>query len=579
MYEVVVAIDFGSSGTGYAYSYNNPDNIILGKFPFQNTEVKVPTQIILDSSLKKILAFGEKCDSYIDGHQLTNGELYFKKIKMNLYYNKRDIMPENDLKTYPLVEVISKIFEYIKFEVLKAIHNNRPNILENQIKWVVTVPAIWNLSQKGIMISASEKAGLFNQYTDRTTFLAIEPEAASFYCSKDSSIDQNYIMPGKSYIICDLGGGTGDIVTHHKNINNEISEKYQPIGGPYGSDEIDRDIFDIVINKLFGFKDFNSLKEKYNYLKNIKKFKELSWNEDELYIEWKKFKEDIQKQKKITEDLKNQSFFLNCQIFEDFINDIELKDLVNNFNNSCKEGWKIDIKNEKRWILNFPYKIFFDLIEAHASKIAEQIDEIYKKTVDVESILYVGGYCSNEVLINNLKNKFKNLAHLKPSHPEIAVVKGAVLFGLNPNLINIRKAMYTIGFNCDDNWNDQLHSGIGEKYYDYNYNIYKCRNSFHTIIKKGQDIPQNNVITKYFTTMNPRIIILKFFKSEKENPVLWTENGVKLIGNEQLDLSNDYPLGQRDFIINIRFGGTYADAKCTHYLSGKTLNFPLYFNN
>ena len=30
--KVVVGIDFGSSGTGYAFSYNNPKDIILGKF-------------------------------------------------------------------------------------------------------------------------------------------------------------------------------------------------------------------------------------------------------------------------------------------------------------------------------------------------------------------------------------------------------------------------------------------------------------------------------------------------------------------------------------------------------------------
>ena len=43
MCEVVVGIYFGSAVTGYAFSYNNQDEIILGQFPMQNTEVKVPT--------------------------------------------------------------------------------------------------------------------------------------------------------------------------------------------------------------------------------------------------------------------------------------------------------------------------------------------------------------------------------------------------------------------------------------------------------------------------------------------------------------------------------------------------------
>jgi hypothetical protein len=144
MSEVVVGVDFGSSGTGYCYSYNNADEIELGKFPDQNTEIKVPTNIILDSDLKIVKAFGEKCNNYIDGHQLKNGELYFKRIKMNLYYNEFFIKAENDSRAYPIVDVITKIFENIKEEILKTIHYNKPNLREEQIKWIVTVPAIWN---------------------------------------------------------------------------------------------------------------------------------------------------------------------------------------------------------------------------------------------------------------------------------------------------------------------------------------------------------------------------------------------------------------------------------------------------
>ena len=52
MSEVVVGIDFGSSGTCYNYYFNNHKNTELGKLPVQSDEVKVPTQIILDSTLK-----------------------------------------------------------------------------------------------------------------------------------------------------------------------------------------------------------------------------------------------------------------------------------------------------------------------------------------------------------------------------------------------------------------------------------------------------------------------------------------------------------------------------------------------
>ena len=74
------------------------------------------------------------------------------------------------------------------------------------------------------------------------------------------------------------------------------------------------------------------------------------------------------------------------------------------------------------------------------------------------------------------------------------MVKGAVLFGLNPNIIKMGKAKHIIGSNYDDIWNDAIHGGISEGYYEINYNFSKCRNSFHIFIKKGQNISQNDII-------------------------------------------------------------------------------------
>ena len=51
------------------------------------------------------------------------------------------------------------------------------------------------------------------------------------------------------------------------------------------------------------------------------------------------------------------------------------------------------------------------------------------------------------------------------------MVKGVVLFGLNPNIINMRKEKHTIGSNYYDIWNDAIHGGISEGYYETNYNL------------------------------------------------------------------------------------------------------------
>ena len=569
--KVIVGIDFGSSGTGYAFSYNNPKDIILGKFINQGIDSKVPTQIILDSKLEKVLAFGNECKNYIENYGLfENGELFFQKIKMNLYEGSYMIKPQNNSIEYPLEDVISKVLEYIKEEAIKSIKDYNPKIKLEQIKYVVTVPAIWELSMKGIMIKASEKAGLLNQNTDILNFFALEPEAASLYCLDNENIDSDCFKPGHSYIICDLGGGTGDIVTHCIDFDGNIIEKHPPIGGNYGSDEIDKEIFKRVFYELFGFKDYNSLKKKNNELK------ENRWNEDELYKEWENLQEEIQSKKEITEDSRDKYFFLNCQIFKDFV-DQSLEEVVDNYNNKCIERWKVTIKNKNKWIIFFPYNIIFDLIKEHSEIIITKIKNICEKVQGIESILFVGGYCSNEILYNNIKENI-NLINLKPPRPEIAVVKGAVLFGLNPDKIKIRIFPYTLGFNCDDDWDESIHGEKGVKYLSQVTNTYICLNSFHTFIKMGESIPKNHIITHNFYTLNSRMIILKFFKTLKNNPILWTEDGIDLIGSDTIDLQKDYNLNERGLSVTLKFGGTYVEAKCLHFESKIEKDLILHFN-
>ena len=64
MYEVVVGIDFGSSGSGFAYSFKNENDIIHGYIYGSNVDNKVPTEIILDD-FNNVLEFGASCKQYL----------------------------------------------------------------------------------------------------------------------------------------------------------------------------------------------------------------------------------------------------------------------------------------------------------------------------------------------------------------------------------------------------------------------------------------------------------------------------------------------------------------------------------
>lgn len=91
---------------------------------------------------------------------------------MNFYKDINYIAPEKSLKNYTLYDIISKVIEYIKeedFTVVNAgIWENK--ITYDNIKWFVTVPAIRNLNQKGIIIKTFEKTPLFIKYNNIYNF-------------------------------------------------------------------------------------------------------------------------------------------------------------------------------------------------------------------------------------------------------------------------------------------------------------------------------------------------------------------------------------------------------------------------
>ena len=246
-YEVVVGIDFGSSGTGFAYSYFDKERILHGLIYGANVDHKVPTEIILDDN-NNVIRFGEGCLQYLKEIEIERGldcNHYFKGIKMHLYERKNTIISQNTNKELPLKLVIQKVLETIKEKAIKQISENRPSLAKNteKIKWVVTVPAIWDEHQKSIMMESCIDAGLINRNADKSLFFALEPEAASLYCSINKAVDQKYFTKGEYYIVCDLGGGTGDIVAHLVGTNNQLNEIHPSCGGNFGSNEIDKYIF------------------------------------------------------------------------------------------------------------------------------------------------------------------------------------------------------------------------------------------------------------------------------------------------------------------------------------------------
>ena len=562
MKKVIVAIDFGTSGTTYAFAFNDSkDDIIYAKWP-DSPNLKNSTEIILNEKMETI-KFGNECQQYLGELSSSDEKFYhFTDIKMKLYDKKTKIKATNDDIVLDIEIIISKILIFIKKEALKEIQSIRPDIKENEINWKVTVPAIWDNNSKEIMKKASLISGIFSE---PLTFFALEPEAAACDYVSEKTSDKEAIKVGNKYIICDIGGGTVDISTHIRiknGNNNEIEEIYPPCGGNHGSTYINKAFIEKVIKQIFG-KD--SIEKLNDIMDNPQLDKDLYIDYCILLEEIENFKINIKNQN-LTKRGNNEAKRINCTLFENLV-ETDIETLINNYNKNCPIGWKIT--EYSHYKIYFPYQIMIDLTkEIIIDNVIKNLKNILKDIPDIKSIIYAGSVSSNDFIISMFKENIPKVNHYRSAYPAIAVAKGAVIFGFDPYIIKSRVSKFTIGVNVNCKWNESLFGKRNDlKYFNKIENCYYCHNVFSPIILKNQKVGINEIISKEYKLSSSKNIV-KFYKTKYNNVIFIDEKSTKTsknilmqFGELCLDVGNSFDINKRDIVVELYLGGTFIDAK------------------
>ena len=165
---------------------------------------------------------------------------------------------------------------------------------------------------------------------------------------------------------------------------------------------------------------------------------------------------------------------------------------------------------------------------------------------------------------------------MQPTNPCLSIMEGAVLFGLNPSIIDIRIAKYTIGMETRSYWKEELHAKDGTKVYDEVDKIWRCDEYFYKFVEVNQKLKCNESIEPgSFRMIGPRTALLKFYQTKKPNPIFIFEEGVEKIIERELDAKKDYPVDERGFKVYMKFGGTFFDVKAVHEKSGNFIKINL----
>uniref|UniRef100_A0A8B9JRX1 Heat shock protein family A (Hsp70) member 12B n=1 Tax=Astyanax mexicanus TaxID=7994 RepID=A0A8B9JRX1_ASTMX len=629
-FSVVVAIDFGTTSSGYAFSFTeDPDAIHMmrrweGGDPGVANQ-KSPTCLLLTPDLR-FHSFGFAArDSY---HDLDPEEarlwLYFDKFKMKIH-STSDLTMVTELESVSgrrvrAIEVFAHALRFFREHALKEVKDQSSSVLEgNDVRWVITVPAVWRQPAKQFMREAAYLAGLVSPDSPEQLLIALEPEAASIYCRKlrlhqvidlsqrpitngldldgsrpfDSSFRQareqlrrarhsrtflvesgtgelwSEMQTGDKYIVADCGGGTVDLTVHQiEQPQGTLKELYKASGGPYGAVGVDL-AFEAMLCQIFGA----------DFIETFKVKRPAAWVDLTIAFEARKRTASP-----------GRASALNISLPFSFIDF---------YKRHCGQSVETALRKSKyvKWssqgMLRLTTEAMNELFQPTISNIIKHIENLMQKeeVKGVRFLFLVGGFAESPMLQRAVQNALgQHCRIIIPQDVGLTILKGAVLFGLDPTVVRVRRCPLTYGVGVLNRFveghhpRDKLLIKDGREW---------CTDILDRFVSVDQSVALGEVVRRSYTParVGQRKIIINIYCSSTDDVVYITDPGVRKCGAITLDLpepgavaasssstnGNGAAFERREIRATMQFGDTEIKVTAVDVLTGRQVRASIDF--
>ncbi|XP_066931035.1 heat shock 70 kDa protein 12A-like [Clytia hemisphaerica] len=592
---VVVAIDFGTTFSGYAFSFTRDANSIHmmrrweGGDPGVSNQ-KTPTTLLLkpDGSFHSF-GFGAR-DFY---HDLDANDakkwLYFDKFKMTLHGSEDlnsgvEIKAANG-KAYPALKVFAHALRFFKQHVLEELSDqSTAKLSEEDITWVVTVPAIWRQPAKQFMRTAAYEAGIASLSHPDRLLIALEPEAASIFCRKlrirdcvleddlkakagDDSLISEDFQGITQYVVVDCGGGTVDLTVHELDVSQgTLKELHKGTGGPAGATAVDRE-FEKLLKNIF----------EADFIERFKVKRPASWVDLMISFE----------AKKRTARPGNQSA-LNISLPFSFI-DYHKKHRRMTVEAAVKKFKNPDIKWSSQGMLRFNSNIMAKLFDPVVNEIIGHIQHLLMKPSlkHVKHLFLVGGFAESPLLQSSIREALDGRVRvIIPNDVCLAILKGAVLFGLDPTVVRVRRSAYTYGVGVlnkfDTNKHDQSKRVIKD-------GVVWCKDIFDCFVRVDESVGLGDRVTRSYAPARSKqkSTVINIYCTENLDVLYTTDKGATKCGKLRIEMPDvnieDIPVEKRgkprELQATMIFGDTEIKVSAVDVLSGQAAKASIDFLN
>ncbi|KAG0302182.1 hypothetical protein BGZ98_007720 [Dissophora globulifera] len=498
-YPIVMAIDFGTTFTGCAFAFRkDPEIQEIITWPKQAYQYpKVPTISLYKLDSPEFLDWGYPARAVMMTPNAKK-HLLLSKFKLQLDDQQEYIEPL-PLGIKPLDAISDYLNKFHAHVVKEAMKNFGSTYDQSHIQYCLTVPAMWSDRAKHVMRLAAVRAGMVREEDPAHRLIIVsEPEAAAMYCQ--SKGDQFNLQKHDRFLICDAGGGTVDLIVFEVvDVNPEtgirsLREVTRGHGASCGSAFLDANMEKLLREKFQKYPltpmGWGTLMDTFvNQTKPI-----FPGTDPEMYLQ-----------------------VPNIPNLPD-ANDLEI---------GLEDGMlKLMVSELHERVFDPVVKDVLDLIEY-------QLQQTH-----CEAIFLVGGFGSSRYLFDRVTAKFATSGRQVrvPPRAELAVVRGAVTYGLHQGSIVSRVARRWYGV---DSAMDFV-QGVDpeEKKTLSRDGTVRCKDRFSVYITPGQSVALGECVTKkYMTWCYPRPLDCPLYVSDSEQePRYVDEPSVKKLGDFQIPM-------------------------------------------
>jgi hypothetical protein len=348
-----------------------------------------------------------------------------------------------------------------------------------------------------------------------------------------------------------FAGGTVDITVHEVQPSGSLKELYKANGGNWGGTYIDiafRNLLaDIVGNDVMD--DFQTT-QMMDYIDLFREFE----------VKKRNFKNEMTE--KIT-------FKVPIALNEGF-KQKKGRDIKDHIKTKPKYEKSVNwIGDKLRMEAHVAKGLFADACESVAEHLKTLFTEGQVK--DVPTILMVGGFSESPMLQDVIKRTMPDKKIIIPADPGLAVLKGAVIFGHDPSVIQERRCRYTYGVKTCHQFNERIHPE-SKKFVDDDGDIL-CADIFDRHVQIGQPVEygESQVTQSYVpTSKSTKTLVFPVYASDEAEPTFVTDPSCTHLGNLTIELGGSGT--GRSVSVQMTFSGTELKVEAEEKSTGKKTN-------